>query len=569
MVEFVLAVICSSIITLGYGSFFYFFIFNNKTFSEKNYYEISIFGIIFISFLAVIINFFLPINKLIGTIFLVIGIILFLTFFVKNNYKEKIFKYISISSFIALTLTFSSNVYRPDAGLYHLPFISILNEEKIIIGLANIHFRFATNSIIQYFSAIYNNYLFNTAYITIPASVIFSNYIIFNYKKIFSNLKKRNYKTSSVLFCLLIFSFYSFNNYTKYGNDVPAHIFYFIITILLLEANKNYSKNLFYKICYLSIFLFAIKAFMFLALLLPLLIFTIIKNKKYLIINKNFLIILIFLMSWLIKSLVTSGCFLYPVSQTCIKNFKIYDHEKTILEANSGEAWAKDWINQNKNNQILHFEDYNKNFNWITTWSKNHLLVIYEKISPFIIFLFLLSIILTVKFLMIKKKKIFYNNSKNLNIYFLLLISAFFTIVWFIKFPLYRYGLGFIVITITLGYSLFISKLIRYLSRKELKNYFISIIFLGFIAFTLKNFYRIIVHKDILNTNYPWPRIYSLDEKKEDKIQKFIEIKDKQKFLYFYSNGELCMYGNAPCSNYKIEGLKKDTIFSYSLYFKN
>ena len=62
MVEFILAVICSSIITLGYGSFFYFFIFNNKIFSEKNYYEISIFGIVFISFLAVIINFFIPIN---------------------------------------------------------------------------------------------------------------------------------------------------------------------------------------------------------------------------------------------------------------------------------------------------------------------------------------------------------------------------------------------------------------------------------------------------------------------------------------------------------------------------
>ena len=569
MVEFLLAVICSLIITLGYGSFFYFFSFNNKIFSEKNYYELSVFGIIFISFCSVIINFFLPINKLIGTIFLILGIILFLIFFVKNNYKKKIFKYISISSFIALTLTFSSNVYRPDAGLYHLPFINILNEEKIIIGLANIHFRFATNSIIQYLSALYNNYLFNKAYITIPVSVIFSNYIIFNYKKIFTNLKKGNYRTSIVLFFLLIFSFYSFNNYTKYGNDVPAHIFYFIITILLLEANNNYSKNLFFKICYLSIYLFAIKAFMFLALLFPILIFTIIKNKKYLIINRNFLIIFIFLMSWLIKSLLTSGCFLYPVSQTCIKNLKIYDHEKTILESNSGEAWAKDWINQSKNNHKLDFADYNKNFNWIKTWSKNHLLVIYEKIIPFIIFLFILSIIFTVKFFMVKKKKFVFDKSKNLNIYSLLLISGFFTIVWFIKFPLYRYGLGFIVITITLGYSLFISKLIRYLSRKELKKYFISLIFLGFIAFTLKNFYRIIVNKDILNTNYPWPRIYSLDEKKEDKIQKFIEIKDKQKFLYFYSNGELCMYGNAPCSNYKIDGLKKDTIFSYSLYFKN
>ena len=275
-------------------------------------------------------------------------------------------------------------------------------------------------------------------------------------------------------------------------------------------------------------------------------------------------------MSWLIKSLLTSGCFLYPVSQTCIKNLKIYDHEKTILESNSGEAWAKDWINQKKNNHKLDFADYNKNFNWIKTWSKNHLLVIYEKIIPFIIFLFILSIIFSVKFYTIKKKKFVYDKSKNLNIYsFLLLISVFFTIVWFIKFPLYRYGLGFIVITITLAYSLIISRLIKYLSKKDLKNYFITLIFCGFIAFTVKNFYRITVKKDNLNTNYPWSRIYSLDEKKEDKIQKFIKIKDKQKFLYFYSNGELCMYGNAPCSNYKIDGLKKDTIFSYSLYFKN
>ena len=180
MIEFLLAIICSSIITLGYGSFFYFFSFNNKIYSETEHYEQSIFGIILISFLAVIINFFIPINKLVGTIFLLLGIILFLIFFLKNNYKKKILKHISLSAFIALILTFSSNVYRPDAGLYHLPFISILNEEKIIIGLANIHFRFGTNSILQYLSALYNNYLFNTANITIPAGLIFSNYIIFN-----------------------------------------------------------------------------------------------------------------------------------------------------------------------------------------------------------------------------------------------------------------------------------------------------------------------------------------------------------------------------------------------------
>jgi len=569
MVEFLLAVICSLIITLGYGSFFYFFSFNNKIFSEKEHYEQSIFGIIFISFLGVIINFFIPINKLVGTIFLLLGIILFLIFFLKNKYKKEILKYISLSAFIVLILTFSSNVNRPDAGLYHLPFISILNEEKIIIGLANINFRFGTNSIIQYLSAFYNNYLFNTAYITIPASIIFTNYLILNYKKIFLNLQKRNYRTSIVLFCLLIFSFYSFNNYTKYGNDVPAHIFYFIIIIFWLEANKNYSNNLFFKISYLSIFLFSLKAFMFLALIFPVLIFTIIKNKKNLLINKNSFIIFIFILSWLIKSLLTSGCFLYPVSQTCIKNLKIYDHEKTILESRSGEAWAKDWVNQSKNNEKLNFIDYNKNFNWTKTWSQNHLHIIYEKIIPFIIFLFILSIIFFIKFYIIKKRIFTNDKSKDFNIYSLFLISFIFSIIWFIKFPLYRYGLSFIIITIILGYSLIISKLTKYFSKNNLKNIFIPIIFIAFISFSIKNFHRIISNKHKDYANYPWSRIYSLDENKENKIQKFIKIQDNQNFLYFYSNGELCMYGNAPCSNYKIDGLKKKTIYSYSLYYRN
>jgi hypothetical protein len=569
MVEFLLAVICSLIITLGYGSFFYSFSFNNKIFSEKEHYEQSIFGIIFISFLGVIINFFIPINKLVGTIFLILGIILFLIFFLKNKYKKKILKYISLSAFIAFMLTYSSNVYRPDAGLYHLPFISILNEEKIIIGLANIHFRFGTNSIIQYLSAFYNNYFFNTAYITIPTSIIFTNYLILNYKKIFLNFEKRNYKTSIVLFCILIFSFYSFNNYTKYGNDVPAHIFYFIIIIFLLEASNNYSNNLFFKISHLSIYLFAVKAFMFLALIFPILIFTIIKNKKNLIINKNFFIIFIFTLSWLIKSLLTSGCFLYPVSQTCIKNLKIYDHEKTILESRSGEAWAKDWVNQSKNNEKLSFIDYNKNFNWTKTWSKNHLPIIYEKIIPFIIFLFILSIIFVVKFYRTRRKIFANDKSKNFNIYSLFLISFIFSIIWFIKFPLYRYGLSFIIITIILGYSLVISKLTKYLSKNNFKNIFIPIIFIAFIAFSIKNFHRIISNKHKDYANYPWSRIYSLDEKKENKIQKFVKIKDNQNFLYFYSNGELCMYGNAPCSNYKIDRLKKEKIYSYSLYYKN
>ena len=61
-----------------------------------------------------------------------------------------------------------------------------------------------------------------------------------------------------------------------------------------------------------------------------------------------------------------------------------YDEDKTIHEARSGEAWAKDWINQKENK--LQYDEYNKNFNWIDTWKKNHFKKIIEKISPFIFF---------------------------------------------------------------------------------------------------------------------------------------------------------------------------------------
>ena len=63
--------------------------------------------------------------------------------------------------YFLLTISYDGT-YRPDAGLYHLPYISILNENKIIIGLSNIHFEFGHVSILQYLSAIYNNFLMRT-----------------------------------------------------------------------------------------------------------------------------------------------------------------------------------------------------------------------------------------------------------------------------------------------------------------------------------------------------------------------------------------------------------------------
>ena len=140
----------------SYGHFLKYKNFINRI---ENINDRSILGCIFLSFLALILNFFLPLNKELNTLILLIGII-FLLIKRKTNFKKKEILYIILTSVITSALLLYSNVNRPDAGLYHLPYVSFLNENKIIFGLSNIHFRFGTVSIIQYLSAINNNFIF-------------------------------------------------------------------------------------------------------------------------------------------------------------------------------------------------------------------------------------------------------------------------------------------------------------------------------------------------------------------------------------------------------------------------
>ena len=140
---------------------------------EYNFYEKFIFGFIFLSTIALILNFFLPLNQFLNTIFyLVIIFISIFIFKVKINKEElKVIILISILSSFLLIFSYS---YRPDAGIYHLPYVSILNNEKIIFGLFNIHERFAIISIIQYISAFNNNFIFGENGIAIPLAIICS-----------------------------------------------------------------------------------------------------------------------------------------------------------------------------------------------------------------------------------------------------------------------------------------------------------------------------------------------------------------------------------------------------------
>ena len=107
-----------------------------------------------------------------------------------------------------------------------------------------------------------------------------------------------------------------------------------------------------------------------------------------------------FIIFWILKSTIVSGCIIYPVSLTCINNFEITNYEETKYIENETESWAKDW--PNKKNKSIKMIDYNKNLNWFSTWKENHFKFVQKKFLPFLITILILFIV----FNFIYKKKI-------------------------------------------------------------------------------------------------------------------------------------------------------------------
>ena len=178
MSELFFAIFIVSLVIYGQGLAFNRYILKCNNTSES-FFQTFFFGFIFLGFNVVLINFFFPINKFIGTLILVFSILILTLEIYKIKQRKKLFKKFVILAITSFFLIAFSNVNRPDAGLYHLPYISILNENKIIFGISNLHFRFGHISIIQYISSAFNNYIIPIQSLSIPAALIFSSYIYF------------------------------------------------------------------------------------------------------------------------------------------------------------------------------------------------------------------------------------------------------------------------------------------------------------------------------------------------------------------------------------------------------
>lgn len=545
-------IICSLFYIYGY-----FLV--NKSYYDNNLSEVAftvLFGSISISLISLSINFIFPLNVIVGNIFLGSAIFIFLKFILKNIQIYKLLKNIFYISLLSTTLILYENINRPDAGLYHLPYLQILHENKIIIGLSNLHFRFGHISSNQYFSGIFNNSFMPIEALSLPVLILMCSFLVFLISFFDKNHKDNSLKI--LIFLITIYSLYSFNRFSNYGNDASAHAFAFIYLIYVCKK-KIYHNDLIILIL-ISAFLFTQKIFMSLLIITTFLIFVLNKNikKVEIIRDYRFLFSAILICFWLLKNFLITGCLIYPVEKTCYENISYSNIEKTKQVRIESEAWAKDWSNYK---EIIIPSEYIKKFNWVETWKQNHLNKIKDKLLPFIIFLLMF---VSYCFFLAKKPKTKNKIDKfaGIKLLIVLITSFLIFIFWFLKFPLYRYGQSIILAPILILIYYIISKIT---DLDKLHKPMRIIVGTCLAIIIIKNFDRIIKYNQIRNI---WPNIYTLSENPLDNFKKELEVvKIDDKFVYFYSSDGECMYSKAPCTNFKIKNLVLENKFGYDIYY--
>jgi len=524
----------------------------NKYFYEKkkNAFESAILGVVIASFLSLLINFFFPLNLVNNSIVFITIILVF--FLKKNNLNSKDYLFLLISSCASFLLILYDNEYRPDATLYHLPYVQILNENKIILGLSNLHSRFAHISILQYLSAFNYNIFTKNNGILIPLASISSFLYIYFFNDLLEFLKKRSDVSCGKLFSfvVLIYISYKINRYSEFGNDAPAHLFLFYLISKFIYL-KNYSlKNIHLAYLY-SVFLFLNKVFFIFGFLIPFYMF--VKNKNFKKILFSFASLI--LLAWFIKNILISGCAIYPLKNTCFTTLKWTDI-KTVETAHiEAEAWAKAWP-QNINNNIS-MKEFSKNFNWVKAWSLIHLKYIIKTLVPFIAVIVFILTFLSWK----KKSKRDYDLIKldDQKYLILLIIGTLGVLSFFLKYPIYRYGYSYIIL-------FFFIILIKFFNKINYNNFlFASKIIFSICLITIfsKQILRIYINHD--KRDFVPSHVF-IDTKDFNKKYKKFMLNDN--FSVYFSIGE-CHYGLAPCSHYKenIINLKIQNNVTYNILY--
>ena len=435
---------------------------NNLIFDTKATIIYPIIGLIFFGNLLIIANFFVELENNFLYVFL---ILLLIPNFIGNNkviFKisnvltfENIFLYIFIPGILLIS---SSDInFHYDAAYYHLNHQNWLRSSNLIIGSVNIFWPFGMSSIYEYISSMLwsNNSLIYLHFLNLVFLQFLFSFIFYH----LFNSTNKNFKFTSIF--LVLFSI--FDNFGIAGGrngfvyiqeigkqDTTVAILFCITSILILDKiqKRHASKIDIVVISLLVFFIFEIKVSgVIIFILYFILIFTLIRNNKYSFRNLIYLQspTIFFGLIWSLKSIMTTGCLIFPLSFTCYESFWWYEIGSTerveAYTTATSFSFMEYFLNDNLN--FLDWVNYFLFSDTNSTFSNYYLSVYSNFLISFVILLFI---------------KYFLFNKKVLDKRFKLILLAYTTlsIVYLIFYgPIPRYSMG-ILITIICSIGFFV-----------------------------------------------------------------------------------------------------------------
>ena len=515
-----------------------------------------ILGIIFLSFVSYITIFFISHNIFFNSLIHLIGIF----FFFKNFNKFKEFKNLSniiiiLSLFIGLIISKTHD----DFSFYHLQQSLNFSQNKFQIGLSNLDFSYSHHSSLLYLNSIFYLPFYKFLLFNIPNQIIFTGAILafYNFSKDTQNENFLRYYSIISLIYIII----KFTRLAEFGTDTSGQLlillfFYFIFKFFLVK-NLQQKKEiiiltgffLIYCITLKTYFILYILVFLYIAFSYNILKFFRIFLKSFFITAFSFL----FLISFFLLNLFTSGCIIYPFPFLC---FESLTWALPVSEVEDYQIWYEAWAKSlaGAGYATEGYKEILGSFSWINIWYKNYF---FGRFSDNII---LLTFIHSIFLYIFKGRKIIkkLNLKLFLSIYSFILFIAF---VWFFKHPALRYG-GYapIFLIFSLPTSFYLSKFT--FTEIKFSKYTNILLIIAVLFFMSKNLVRInseILRNDVYKfSNFPFFSVPIVNYQKinlTDEIFVFKPLKNN------------CWSTPAPCPY--SEGLSAKKKMGFIIFYKD
>lgn len=403
--------------------------------TNLNNVEKIIIGIIFTGFLSIIINFFYPLNdKIIYFNFLIAAFYFFFSIFIN---KSKIFTInkLLITPLILLLILSILQIYgsgfSDDLNHYHGGHIANSDNHKIIIGYNYLHYHYGYSStwLLLHSYLNFNNFFLQDIHII--NSITFFVILFYFFKESFEeDIFKKSYIKYLLSYFFLIFFLIKYTRLKEFGLDRPGILIfcfaiYFSFKYMIILKNSNNCYNFIVLILLICLFLTTIKIFFISSFLIPL-IFILKVNSLSLFLSSKILLFYFFLIIYFVKSILISGCVIYPFHFTCLESlsWNSKDIVENLLVMTEASTKAYDKFTGDLTNI-----EYIKNFNWISTWFQRNIEELISYLGTILLVCVLLLISSTKK--KITKK---FNYSK-----FIILGLFILNIIIFLKSPVVRY----------------------------------------------------------------------------------------------------------------------------------